>query len=197
MTGTVEVMAARAKLYRRAMPSRASIDYVRDNGLDSWTIAAHAGCFTVLKINVLPGNRWDFVEDDSEVAVPVAIVEAFGRDGETVLDLVAWPLDHPYRVLTMFGRADMLGLVNVYSAASYTFGTPLQMHRTPLGWWRAGCRGAVVLDPVSAARHLLDAPGRIAGQDREHSQELADLVGGLFDRSRFVASAASHLKVAA
>ena len=59
--------------------------------------------------------------------------------------------------------------------ASYYLNTPLLMHRTPLDWLKAGCRGAVVVVPHVAARMLLDLPGKVAAQDEVHGQELERL----------------------
>lgn len=184
MTSAIELFRARARLYR-SHPTMTSIRYVRDNGLDTNRVAEAAGCFTVMRIHP-KGNRFDFSTEAKTVA---AIIEAFGFDGETVSDLVAWPLTQPSRVLTHLGRSPILGARNVFSAWTYALDQPLVCYRTPLTWWRAGCRGAVILDPIGAARILLDAPGKISGEDVDHSREIADLVRGLFDPSRFVAPA--------
>lgn len=191
MTVALDILAARARLYR-AYPTATSVAYVRDNELDMRQLADAAGCFTVMRVAV-SGDRFEFSETGNTI---VAIVEAFGRDGETSVDLVAWPLDAPQRVLTMFGRTPILGLVNVFAATTYAFDRPLVCYRTPLAWWQAGCRGAVVLDPSSAARLLLDAPGLISGEDLEHSRQIAELVRSLFDPARFVAPAQSERRAA-
>ncbi|UIJ72357.1 hypothetical protein [Aurantimonas sp. HBX-1] len=153
-------------------------------------ILEHAGLLTVLKISILPGNRWDFLDtglgDEGETAT-AAVIEALGRDGRTAVDLIAWPLNDPSRFLSMFGAASMLGIRNVTSSGEYIFNAPLRIWRTPLRWLQSGCRGAVVVNPAVAARDLLDALGRISGEDREHSEELFGLVASLFDPARFVA----------
>ena len=193
MIGSVplELMRARAALYA-APVTPTSVGYVRKHDLDSSRVARVAGCFAVMRADV-DGNRFELSDDGRSV---IAIVEALGRRGESVLDLVGWPLDEPARLLTLFGRAPMLGLANVFAATTYAFDRPLMCHRTALGWWRARCAGAVILDPQSAARILLDAPGRISGEDREHSLEIAELVQALFDPSRFVAPADERRRVA-
>ena len=191
MTVALDILAARARLYR-AYPTATSVAYVRDNDLDMRQLADAAGCFTVMRVAV-SGDRFEFSETGNTI---VAIVEAFGRDGATVLDLVAWPLTDPGQILTMFGRAPMLGTVNIFDATSYTFGRPLNCRRTPLGWWRAGCQGIVVIDPAAAARLLLDAPGAISGEDFDHSREIGELVRSLFDPARFVAPVSDERRAA-
>ena len=55
---------------------------------------------------------------DDAGAEPAAVVEVFAADGETVLDLAAWPLGAPERVCTMFGRAPALGLAAARNPAT-------------------------------------------------------------------------------
>ncbi|MEN3793939.1 hypothetical protein [Fulvimarina sp. MAC3] len=184
MSHPIELFRARARLYR-SYPTGASIKYVREHGLNTIRLAEVAGCFTVMRIQPM-GDRFEFSPDAKTVA---AIVEAYGLDGETVNDLVAWPLEQPCRALTLLGRSPFLGAGNVFSASTYAFDQPLVCYRTPLTWWGAGCGGVVILDPLNAARILLDAPGKISGEDADHSREIAELVRGLFDPSRFVAPA--------
>lgn len=191
MTVALDVLAARGRLYR-SYPTATSVAYVRDHNLDIRQIADAAGCFTVMRV-AAAGDRFEFSHQGNTV---VAIVEAFGSDGASVLDLVAWPLTDPARILTMFGRASILGAANIFDATTYAFDRPLICHRTPLGWWRAGCRGVVVIDPASAGRYLLDSPGMISGEDIEHSREIAELVRSLFDPARFVAPVSDERRAA-
>ena len=174
MSAASELFSARAQLYL-SRPTSASIRYVRENGLSTRRIALAAGCFTVMRVSVC-GDRFEFTDLADTL---VAIVEGFGRDGHTVLDLVAWPIDDPRRVFTAFGRLPLLGMPNLFSAATFAFDRPLRCYRTPLAWWRAGCMGAVVLDEVTAPRLLLDSLGTISGEDFDHSCEIAELVRGL------------------
>ena len=75
-----------------------------------------------------------------------------------LIDLIAWrPADLAcwwYRT----GEGDVLGIDNLDLA--HIEGWPISLHRTPLDWLRAGCRGAVLLDHCEArwagSRHRED-----------------------------------------
>ena len=84
----------------------------------------------------------------------------------------------------MFGRAPLVGMWQAYNPASYVFGRPLQVHRTPLDWLRAGADGCAIVNPRLAAHVLNELPGPIAGQDEAHARELADLVLSTVDLTR-------------
>ncbi|WP_158876542.1 hypothetical protein [Antarcticirhabdus aurantiaca] len=148
-------------------------------------IAKGCGLLVVTSIRRVGKTRFAFAEK-GERGVPAAVILVFGRDGTSVVDLAGWPMARPTELRTMFGAASMLGVSNVHRAATYAFG-PLRVWRTALGWLRGGAAGAVILNPPEAARDLLDAPGRIAGEDHHHAVALAGLVASLFDKSRFVA----------
>ena len=172
MSSASELFLARAQLYL-SRPTSASIRYVRENGLYSADRVGRGLFYRDAGLCV----RDRFGSSDLADTL-VAIVEGFGRDGQTVLDLVAWPIDDPRRVFTAFGRLPLLGMPNLFSAATFAFDRPLRCYRTPLAWWRAGCMGAVVLDEVTAPRLLLDSLGTISGEDFDHSCEIAELVQG-------------------
>lgn len=203
MSGPLSIFRARAALYRRVSASPECAVYLRSNGLALPSlgapdpIATSCGLLALAYIRREEKGRFEFAEPGGRRVFPAAIIEAFGRDRQTTVDLVAWPLDRPSDVLSMFGTCSLLGVANVYAATSYTFGQPLRVHRTPLAWLQAGGHGVVVVNAQMAARDLLDAPGRICGEDRRHSEQLASLVSRLFDRSRFVAPKAVALQDAA
>ena len=192
MSATVLLALERAKLYRAAVPHGAYLDYLRDSGLGVKSLADpdpfhSCGCLAVTTIRPNRGGGFDFAGPSEDGVTVAAVIEAYGSDGETVADLVAWPIDHPNRVRTMFGRCDMLGAWNIFNPVTYAFDKPLMVYCTALAWLQAGCRGCVILDPPSAARRLLNAPGPISGEDRAHSEELAALVASLIDGVRIVA----------
>ncbi|MCK5932930.1 MAG: hypothetical protein KAG89_12250 [Fulvimarina manganoxydans] len=176
------LLAARARLYQSG-PTGASIEYVRDNALDTRHLFRASGAYAVAFVDI-DGDRFDFA--GSKESTPAVVIEVAGSDGHSVIDLLAWPISKPSAFVTMFGRAEILGGRNLFAAATYAFDTPLICYRTPLAWWKAGCTGAVVIKPASAARLLLDAPGTISGEDHAHSVEIAELVRGLFNPARFV-----------
>jgi hypothetical protein len=185
MSGPFGLMVARAELYRRAGPSRLFLDYVRRHRVDLTLVSGFCGCLAVLPVLSFERSMFDFADAGHEDAIDAAIIEAFDTDGETVLDLVAWPLDEPERVLSLYRRVPLVGMWEAASPYTYTFETPLILHRTPLDWLKAGCRGAAIVVPDLAARFLIDLPGRFAPQDRQHAAEVHHLLQRL-TRNRMV-----------
>jgi hypothetical protein len=182
----IDLLAARHDLHERALPSEAFLDYVRAHRLDLSRIGGFAGITAATPIIDCGNRRFDFGDDHSE-AVPGFVCEAFAEDGETVIDLVAWPISRPDQPMTLFGRCGLLGIWEAMNPATFIFDKPISIHRSPLDWLKAGCSGAAVADPRVAAWALLDIPGRIAGQDKQHSRQLLELAETVIDRSRFVA----------
>lgn len=168
------VAAGRLDLYERATPSPDYLSYVRQHGLNMARVGYFAGTCAVLPIDILDGHRFDLAAEDSEASLGF-ICECLATDGETVIDLVAWPVNHPERVLTMFGKAGLLGAWEATSPGTYFMGGSLTMHRTPLDWLKADCRGAAVVVPHIAARLLIDLPGPIAARDLAHGRYLKAL----------------------
>jgi hypothetical protein len=173
----------RADFYERASASPEWFAYVYGHGLDLGIVAAHAGAFGVCPTRFFPGRRFDFDDEGS----PAAIIEVFDEDGETTVDLMAWPLDKPDQFACALGRADGLGLWQVRNPATYFAGRPLQVWRTPLAWLQASCLGAVVFDASSARSWLSAAPGLIAGEDIAHTRGLARLLHPFVEPIRILA----------
>jgi hypothetical protein len=100
-------------------------------------------------------------EGESAFVIPIR-----DREGRLV-DLAAW--DSPAnRVSTWRGLGWALGQETVF-VPRMSEGLPV--HRTPLGWLRADCRGIVILDPVVARGYLTDA-GPLIAEDPKHRREL-------------------------
>ena len=146
-------------------------NYLRLHQIDQTTVRDFAGALVVRNIVDCGGNRFEFARP-SDDQFPAIVCEAFGSDGETVIDLVAWPLDRPKHVMTMFGRCGLLGAWEAMNPATYYLDAPLLLHRTPLEWMQAGCRGAVVVVPHVAARMILDLPGKVAVRDADHGRQI-------------------------
>ncbi|TVR05825.1 MAG: hypothetical protein EA385_17270 [Salinarimonadaceae bacterium] len=180
--------AAREYLYERALPTDGFLAYVRAHRLDLFRIEGFAGVAAATPIIDCGNARFDFGDEHNE-AVPGFICEAFAADGETVIDLVAWPLDRPDQPMSMFGRVGLIGVAAAMNPATYIFDNPLVIERNPLDWLRSGCVGAAIVDPRVAAWELIDCPGRIAGQDQAHARQLLELAHSVIDGSRFVAPA--------
>ena len=172
------LLEARAEMLARADDAGA-VRYVREAGALPGVFSGAFGSYTVADITDAGNARFDFANDGE--GLRAFLIEAFDTDGETVADLVAWSVDRPEHVLSMFGRVGLMGLAEAMAPSTYTCGFPLDVHRTPLDWLRAGCRGAAVVVPQLAARVLLEAPA-IAGRDDIHTRQIADLARGAVPR---------------
>jgi hypothetical protein len=168
------------------------IDYARQHGIDLGVAYAFAGLCAVIPITDCGNGRFDFRDTDEDIESLVC--EALGADGETCTDLVAWPLSDPGRVMTIFGRAVIIGEWASRSPFTYAF-APLTMHRNPLEWLKAGCDGAAIVDATKAGRALVDLPGQIAARDAQHGRELSALIDAVYPSNKIVVPIAK--KVAA
>ena len=74
----------------------ATVDYLAAAGIDTNAVADFCGSPTVLPITLLPSHRFDLPDHGAE-AVDGMVIEARGEDGETVIDLCAWPISNPAR----------------------------------------------------------------------------------------------------
>lgn len=179
------VLGARLEYAARAglECGREWLDYVRANNLDVAAIGGFVGGTAVLPIKQFSGDKFEFAAPGN---TPAFVIVAYGECETDFLDFVAWPLSAPDTVLSMFGRIGLLGAWNAVNAATYSLGGYLEVHRTPLDWLRAGCRGSAIVNPRLAARQLFDLPGKCCGQDYRHSSELLALADGLLDRKKFL-----------
>ena len=173
----------RADLYERADCGLAWLNYVRAEAIDLTATYPFIGILAVTRVKLFPGRRFDFDDD----GIPAAVCEVISDDAETVVDLVAWPLHQPSKFATALGVADGLGTDQVRNPASYFAGQHLTVHRTPLRWLKAGCRGTVILNFATAPRWLGAALGSIAGEDLGHARELARLLHPYIEPSRVLA----------
>ncbi|MEM9733025.1 MAG: hypothetical protein AAF903_06005 [Pseudomonadota bacterium] len=196
MSDTLHVMAARAAFYDIEPDLAAFLRYTRAHGLDVGAIGTVAGHCSVTAIVEPSQGRFEFAGADDQQAFPAFVCEAYGPDGESAVDLVAWPIGNPTRLLTALGQCAMLGAWNVWNPATYYFNEPLNVHRAPLDWMKSGCQGAAIVCPHLAARELIDAPGRIAAQDHQHGRELTALIQSLIPRDKVVARSHAHRRAA-
>lgn len=178
----VDLLLAHADLIEASRPS---VAYCRKNGIDF--AATVPACGGVYLAEIYADGRTFLPCAGGALA---AWCEAIAEDAEAVLDVVAWPVDRPERWWTLGGLAPALGMSFAANPASYAFGSPLRLHRTPLRWLQAKCDGAVVLDRQLGARWLLDVPApRIATEDRAHARESVAAMDALVGRQRFVVPA--------
>jgi hypothetical protein len=183
------IYEARAELIDRATNTINEFSNYRRAHNISWeAIETQCGAMSVLPVRFFPGARFDFCnEPDAHQALAMEVID---YDGETVLDLAAWPIRQPAKVATMFGRAPLVGMPNIGNAATYCFGKPLQLYRTPLAWLQAGGSGCAIVTPALAAHVLNEAPGKIAAQDEVHAKQLGRLLASIVDLTKIVAPAA-------
>ncbi len=172
------ISGALAELYDLNRPRLKTVDYLADQGIDINAVAGFCGSPTVLPITLLPNRLFDLPDHGAET-IDGVVIEARGEDGETIIDLVAWPVANATDIHTLCGAAPMLGLWQAFNAATYVFDVPLVMHRTPLAWLQAGCNGAAVTIPRLVARTFLDLPGRIGAADLAHQRELKSLLNDM------------------
>jgi hypothetical protein len=169
------LLAARAELNSRAEPTVDWLDYIRNTGIDLPTVCRFAGVLAVTHCIFYDHRRFDFADPGEREAQFAAVIEALGNDAETVIDLVAWPLDGPGRFASLFGDVAMLGADRVENPASYFGGQHLQLYKNPLRWLRADCGGAVIIDPHGARFVLRRALGSVAGEDIDHARAIQKL----------------------
>ena len=74
-----------------------------------------------------------------------------GVENPVLIDMIAWRPDDPARWWYRQGEVDVdVVLGKAHLDLAHTEGWPISLHRTPLDWLRAGCRGAILLDHCEA-----------------------------------------------
>ncbi|MDB5507115.1 MAG: hypothetical protein JWR75_1753 [Devosia sp.] len=184
MTQLPSILAAQSEFYDRAITTKAYLAYVRQHGIDVRRITDFAGATGLMEIVDCGNGRFDWT--GLGISTTGFVCEAIDADGETVIDLVAWPIERPTQVMTMFGRAALLGLWEAVNPATFCLGKSLTMHRTTLEWLVAGCQGAAVVHSGRAAWAFLDIPGPIAARDRIHAAKLLDIARTVVDETQIV-----------
>lgn len=178
------LIEARYDFYDRAETTREYIAYARLHGIDPLKVAGFAGATAILPVIDCGHGRFDW--DGQGERFPAFVCEAYDWDGETTIDIVAWPLDRPRHVMSMFGTAPIMGLWEALNPSTFYMGKALTMHRSPLDWIKAGCTGAAIVKPKLAAYLFLDIFGPIAAQDRQHARELVAIARSIVDEKQFV-----------
>ena len=161
-----------------------TVDYLENHDIDINVVAGFCGSPTVTPIMLLPNRRFDLPDHGANVVEGV-VIEAFEEDGETVIDLVGWPVADPLDIRTLCGAVPMVGLWAALNPSTYFLDYPLIMHRTPLGWLQADCHGAAVVIPQLATRTFLeiaDMGGRLGAEDSDHANELNGHLSAMIDQ---------------
>lgn len=182
------ILNALTEIYDQERPRLATVDYLAEHDIDVNVVAGFCGPPTVLPITLLPNRRFDLPDHGADTVEGV-VIEVRGEDGETVIDLVAWPVADLTDVRTLCGVAPIVGLWNALNPSTYFLDHPLVIHRTPLAWLQADCEGAAVVIPEMAARIFLDIRdmgGRIGAQDADHAHELRKILQALVDQIEIV-----------
>jgi hypothetical protein len=113
-------------------------------------------------------SSFEFNEEHGE---PAFILAVHDLDAETVIDLMACPINRLEVCATHFRFAGLLGGDAAVNPASFVDG-PCPIWANPVSWLRAGLRGCVVLHPELAAPVLDQAPGVFQCEDEEHARRL-------------------------
>lgn len=178
----IELFQLRAEFLRRSTnqaPCKAFAQYVALVGLQPAlkAIADHGAMPIVTDVQWHQDGFHTFTfahEGVLEMGDPALVFEVMGEDGETVIDLCAWSIEHPQRFGTALGAADMLG--EYWLTGGSAPEDVLRVHRTPLAWMKAGCDGVVILRRDYRAEPFSCWWGRIAGEDEDHARELAKVL---------------------
>jgi hypothetical protein len=205
----IDSLAAVAEFIARSEPNFEFDRWLASRGVDvahAWNVAG-----PICVHQVTPWRRGIFNFAASEVEYEAFTeAESVGRadhvravvhiardvDDETPVDLIAWPPLQPARIFRYLGKAVVLGFSQLYDPASYFAGGVLPVHRTPLDWLAAGCRGIVVLDfkefrdpihrmlPYRGSNRPRTCGGKSARGDRGADRHVYVEMGGAWDRRR-------------
>jgi hypothetical protein len=158
--------------------------WLRGQGVDVGAALNIAGPIIEHSVAVFDGQAFDFAAPDDSTAICAIVHVVHDDDAETPVDLVAWTRDRPDRILRCLGAGVALGIDQIKNPATYFASKPLQIHRTPLAWLRAGCAGIVILDAASF-RERIDRlstrpePYRLLAEDLDHGRDLRRLLAPL------------------
>jgi hypothetical protein len=161
--------------------SHDDLDQALRNWLEAQGVSAQAIAspwpIKAATVRLAKDGRFDR-DPDGVMALTIAVID----HGE-IVDLAAWHAGSG-RLATWLGVGFALGQAQIFEAATYMFDSPLLVHRTPLGWLRAKCRGIVILRPELAYGYLAHVE-HIEAEDEAHEWEIRKLVRPPEPRVRF------------
>lgn len=179
----IDDLLARAEFLSRAEWTPATAAYVTANGIDLDALNRHAGAIAIMGCHFFGNGSFCLDGDEGK---PATVIEVYAEDDETTVDLCAWPVDNPDTFATLLG-AEALGMARVSNIATWALGGVLSVHRTPLRWLQAGCRGCCILDHRYVSVWLGGVPGEIQAEDVDHARQIdAWLNPPRFDRKRIL-----------
>ena len=113
---------------------------------------------------------------------PAYVIQCVYNENGAALDLVAWSLTEPSKTSLYLGDGIMLGAENAAISALY----PLQVHRSPLKWLKAGCTGICILSATNARKTLGRYRGKLIAEDLKHAKALAKALAPAVGPDRIV-----------
>jgi hypothetical protein len=159
----LDILEAVAWFYENAEPDLDLDCWLMSHGVDFETALRLAGPICPFSIHRFPFSReFQFAEHGEPGAVRAAVHVVTGADAEKPIGLVGWTRERPADVYRIPGDIAALGLDQLANPASYVVG-PLPVHRSPLEWLSADCRGIVPLDLQAMWWTLRDLPSRPGG----------------------------------
>lgn len=140
---------------------------------------------------IIKGRLFNFAEPDDHHFERAIIHLVYDDKGEWPVDLVAWTRQRPGSVFRRLGVGDALGIGQICNPASYFGGQALRLHRTPLDWLIAGCRGVMIINPMAVRAKLANLarrPGRylLAAPDLPFGLTIRRMLSPLPDGVRIV-----------
>ena len=102
------------------------------------------------------------------------MIEGLDADGKTRLDMLAWPLHAPFEFATATGNIEILGAWNLVR----NYGNkPVKVHRNPLVWLQAGCKGIAIIDPQHSGFWIRKyCKSEIIVDDVAHGREILEIL---------------------
>jgi hypothetical protein len=152
-----------------------ALDWFTENGVNGLALAktmwGHFDFVNVDEIVWLPRKTFEFARYKKSHEASSACIFVVRDQFVEPLDIVAWQATTG-RVATWLGRAALIGEDQLFAPR---LAEGLQVHETPLEWFRQRRAGVVVIDKTRAATMLRDA-GPLLASSFEHGKELRQML---------------------
>src|SRR5207248_7414796 len=100
-----------------------AVRYAQNHRIEMDTTRAHAGSLGAARCTFDSWGHFIF-DGEGERAI---VIEAYGEDDATTIDLVAWPQERPGSFATALGAAPVLGAARIINPATWAFGGMLRI----------------------------------------------------------------------